>query len=299
MRGRQIGPYTILEQLGAGGMGEVFRARDTRLGETWRSKVLLPAFASDADRLRRFENEARAASALNHPNILTIHDVGTADGSPYLVSELLEGHTLRAALDGGAFPAARTIEYALQIADGLAAAHEKGIVHRDLRPENLFITKDGQIKILDFGLAKLARAETGSETPGPVTTAGEAGVVMGTVGYLAPEQVRGQAADQRADIFACGAILFEMMAGRRAFPGASAVETMQAILTGEPPALASDAAMGPALELIVGHCLEKNPDARFQSARDLGAALREASGGGVSGPSPTMRERWRARFGWR
>ncbi len=162
MTGRQIGPYKILERLGAGGMGEVYRARDTRLARDVVIKVLLPAYASDADRLRRFENEARAASSLNHPNILTIHDVGTADGSPYLVSELLEGQTLRERLSGRALPPARAIDYALQIAHGLAAAHEKGIVHRDLKPENLFVTKDERVKILDFGLAKLARPEAGA-----------------------------------------------------------------------------------------------------------------------------------------
>jgi serine/threonine protein kinase len=312
MSGRQIGPYTLLERLGAGGMGEVYRARDTRLARDVAIKVLLPVFAADADRLRRFENEARAASSLNHPNILTTYDVGTADGSPYLVSELLEGQTLRAKLGGRALPTARTIEYAHQIARGLAAAHEKGIVHRDLKPENLFITKSERVKILDFGLAKLARPEAGLETQGPTLNASEGGVIPEPSGYVAPEQVRGQAADHRADIFAFGAILFEMTTGRRAFPGASAVATMNAILTEEPdvasaapsPSGAEREGAFQALGRIVRRCLEKSPEARFQSARDLGFALDEVSGRSVplaaGGRLLTwLRRQWRAGFRWR
>jgi serine/threonine protein kinase len=296
MTGRPIGPYTLLERIGAGGTGEVYRARDTTLARDVVIKVLLPAFAADADRLRRFENEARAASSLDHPNILTIYDVGTADGSPYQVSELLDGQTLRAMLGGRALPPAQTIEYAHQIVRGLAAAHKKGIVHRDLNPEALFITKDERVKILDFGLARLVRPEAGLETRLPALTASEGGGVMGTVGYQAPEQVRGQAGDHRADIFAFGAILFEMTAGRQAFAGSSAAETMHAILTEDPPDLASAAAAFPAIGRIVRRCLEKSPEGRFQSARDLGSALDEVSGGAESGPSLPSRGRWRARF---
>jgi eukaryotic-like serine/threonine-protein kinase len=289
MTGRQIGPYKLLERIGADGMGEVYRARDTKLGRDVVVKILLPALASDADRLRRFENEARASSSLNHPNILTIYDVGTADGSPYLVSELLEGQTLDAKLGGRALPPTRAIGYARQIAHGLAAAHEKGIVHRDLRPGNLFITNDERVKILDFGLAKLGHPDAGADPHDPTTTAREAGGATGAVGYMAPEQIRGLAIDHRADLFAFGAILFEMIAGRRAFPGASAVDVMNAILNEEPPDLASVAAGFPALGRIVRHCLEKNADARCQSARELVLALEEVSASSVPPASPPAR----------
>ncbi|MDQ2979699.1 MAG: serine/threonine protein kinase, partial [Acidobacteriota bacterium] len=234
--GSRLGPYEIVSPLGAGGMGEVYRARDTRLGREVAVKVLPPGFSGDADRLLRFEREARAASALNHPNILTVHDVGTQDGAPYVVSELLEGETLRERLSSGALTSRRAVDYATQIARGLAAAHEKGIVHRDLKPENLFVTKDGRVKILDFGLAKLTRPEMGGPaTKAPTQTAGtEPGVILGTVGYMSPEQVRGEAADQISDIFSLGAVLYEMLTGRRAFRGASAIETLNAILKEEP-----------------------------------------------------------------
>jgi len=208
----RLGPYEVLAPLGAGGMGEVYRVRDTRLQREVAIKVLPASFSSDPDRLRRFEREARAASALNHPGILTIHDFGEHDGAPYVVTELLEGETLRERLATGALPARKTVEYGVQIANGLAAAHEKGIVHRDLKPENLFVTKDGRVKILDFGLAKLTHPETSA---GPLTgvateTAGtEPGLVMGTVGYMAPEQVRGLSADARSDIFSVVAVFFE------------------------------------------------------------------------------------------
>jgi Tol biopolymer transport system component len=283
--GTRLGPYEILALLGAGGMGEVYRARDERLGREVAIKVLPAALSQDADRLRRFEQEARAAGMLNHPNILIVHDIGTHDGAPYIVSELLEGATLRARLDEGPLPVRRSVDYALQMARGLAAAHEKGIVHRDLKPENLFLTGDGRLKILDFGLAKLRPAPPvgGVDTEAPTNLPHtDPGVVMGTVGYMSPEQVRGQEADHRADIFAGGAILYEMLAGQRAFQGKSAVETMHAILRDEPPGLAE---MGrnipPALERIVQHCLEKGPAARFQSAGDLAfnlEALSAASG---------------------
>src|ERR1035441_8796615 len=234
--GTKLGPYEIIATLGAGGMGEVYRARDTRLGRDVALKILPDSFAREADRLRRFEQEARAVAALNHPNILAIHDIGQHEGSPFLVSELIEGESLRAALDRGALPQRKTIEYGVQIAHGLAAAHEKGIVHRDLKPENVFITKDGRIKILDFGLAKLAQT-TGSD-PDEVTLSSERtapGVVMGTASYMAPEQVRGEAADPRTDIFAFGAVLYEMLSGVRAFRRDTTAETMTAVLKDDPP----------------------------------------------------------------
>src|SRR5271156_692349 len=214
--GTKLGPYEIQSPLGAGGMGEVYRAKDTRLGRDVALKILPASFACESDRLRRFEQEARAVAALNHPNILAIHDIGQHEGSPFLVSELLEGESLRAALDVGVLPQRKTLEYGVQIAHGLAAAHDKGIVHRDLKPENIFVTKDGRIKILDFGLAKLA-LRPGAEPDGVTLTSQHTavGVVMGTAGYMAPEQVRGEGADPRTDIFAFGAVLYEMLSGVR------------------------------------------------------------------------------------
>jgi len=239
--GSRLGPYEIVSPLGAGGMGEVYRARDTRLGRDVAVKVLPASFADDKTRLSRFRQEACAAGALNHPNILAIYDVGTDDSAPYVVSELLEGETLRQRMGGAALPQRKAIDYSQQIAHGLAAAHEKGIVHRDLKPENLFITRDGRVKILDFGLAKLAQAEDGQvQTDIPTRRVDtDPGTVMGTVGYMSPEQVRGQAVDHRSDIFAFGAILYEMLSGKRAFHGGSAAETMSAILKEEPPDLAA------------------------------------------------------------
>jgi serine/threonine-protein kinase len=270
-------------------MGEVYRARDTRLGREVAIKVLPSSFSSDAERLRRFEQEARAAGMLNHPNIVAIYDVGTHEGAPYVVTELLEGETLGARLAGGALPQRKAIEYALQTARGLAAAHEKGIVHRDLKPENLFVTKDGRLKILDFGLAKLTHVAATFRSPSPPAEDGglkaaatsdetevagtQPGVVLGTVGYMSPEQVRGKAADHRADIFSFGAILYEMLAGRRAFQRDTAAETMTAILNEEPPELPPTALVPPALDGIVRHCLEKVPEERFHSAHDLAFAL--------------------------
>jgi len=276
----RLGPYEILAPLGAGGMGEVYRARDTRLGREVAIKVLPASFSKDGDRLRRFEQEARAASALNHPNILTIHDFGSEAGAPYVVTELLEGETLRERLARGAIPSRKAVELGVQIANGLAAAHEKGIVHRDLKPENLFVTADGRVKILDFGLAKLTRPDLASgATSAPTQEGTEPGVVMGTVGYMSPEQVRGQAADPRSDIFSFGAILYEMLTGRRAFRGSTAVETMNAILKEDPEDLSETARGVPlSLERVIRRCLEKSPAERFQSARDLGFTLVEASG---------------------
>ena len=278
--GTKLGPYEIQSPLGAGGMGEVYRAKDTRLGREVALKILPGSFATEPDRLRRFEQEARAVAALNHPNILAIHDIGQHDGSPFLVSELLEGESLRAVLDRGTQPQRKTIEYGVQIAHGLAAAHEKGIVHRDLKPENIFVTKDGRIKILDFGLAKLAQKAGAQPDELTLTSAHTAvGVVMGTASYMAPEQVRGEAADPRTDIFAFGAVLYEMLAGMRAFRRDTAAETMTAVLKDDPPELSDPGRqVSPALERIVRRCLEKSPEQRFQSARDLSFALSALSG---------------------
>ena len=279
--GSRLGPYEILAPLGAGGMGEVWRAKDPRLGRDVAVKVLPASLSKDADRLRRFEQEAKAAGVLNHPNITAVYDVGTHEGAPYVVQELLEGDTLRGRLAGGALPQRKAVDYAIQIAHGLSAAHEKGIVHRDLKPENLFVTKDGRVKILDFGLAKLVHPEEkGPQTELPTATAGtEPGVVLGTLGYMSPEQVRGQPADVRSDIFAFGAIFYEMLSGQRAFSGASAADTMSAILVKEPPDLSvTDRAISPGLDRIVRHCLEKNPEERFHSAHDVAFDLETLTG---------------------
>ena len=271
--GAKLGPYEIQAPLGAGGMGEVYRAKDARLGRTVAIKVLPSSFAADHERLQRFAQEARSAAALNHPNILSIFDIGDGQsGSPYVVSELLEGETLRDRLRSGPLPTRKAIEYALQTARGLAAAHEKGIVHRDLKPENLFITEDNRVKILDFGLAKLTAPESnghGADAP-TVQAVTEPGLIMGTVGYMAPEQVRGKPADQRSDIFAFGAILYEMVSGKRAFHGETAADTMSAILKEDVPELSETARnVPPGLDRIVRHCLEKSPTQRFQSTGDL------------------------------
>ncbi len=266
-------------------MGEVYRAKDPRLGRDVAIKVLPASFSADPDRLRRFEQEARAAGILNHPNITAVHDIGTHDGAPYVVTELLEGETLRGALSGGRLSPRKAIDYALQIAHGLSAAHEKGIVHRDLKPENLFVTRDGRVKILDFGLAKLTHTEqAGGATNLPTATAGtEPGVVLGTLGYMSPEQVKGKNADARSDIFSFGAILYEMLSGKRAFHGDSAAETMSAILREDPPDLSvTNQSVSPGLERIVRHCIEKNPEQRFHSAHDVAFALEALSGLSVS-----------------
>ena len=283
--GTKLGPYEILAPLGAGGMGEVYRARDTRLGRDVALKILPESFACDTDRLHRFEQEARAVATLNHPNILAVFDIGQHNGAPFLVSELLEGESLRTLLDRGVLPQRKTIEYGVQVAHGLAAAHEKGIVHRDLKPENVFVTKDGRIKILDFGLAKLVQAAGADPDEITLTSPHTAvGVVMGTASYMAPEQVRGEAADPRTDIFAFGAVLYEMLSGVRSFRRDTSAETMTAVLKDDPPELSDPGrAVSPALERIVRRCLEKNPEQRFQSARDLSFALSALSGTDASG----------------
>src|SRR5271155_1205781 len=278
--GAKLGPYEIVSPLGAGGMGEVYRARDIRLGRDVAIKVLPQALSLDADRLRRFEQEALATAALNHPNILAVFDIGASEGSPYVVSELLEGETLRERLRGGPIPVRKALDCALQFAHGLAAAHEKGIIHRDLKPENLFLTKDGRLKILDFGLAKLTQSEPGAQTSLATVSHGtEAGMVLGTAGYMSPEQVRGLALDTRSDIFSFGAILYEMLSGKRAFHGDTAADTMSSILKEDPPDLSeTNRNVSPALERIVQHCLEKRPEARFHSASDIAFDLEHLSG---------------------
>ena len=279
--GTRLGPYEIGSSLGAGAMGEVYRARDPRLGRDVAIKVLPASFANDDERLRRFEREARAASALNHPGILTIYDIGLHEGVPFVVSELLDGQSLRERIGGSALPVRKAIDYAAQLARGLAAAHAKDIVHRDLKPENVFVTSDGRIKILDFGLAKLTEAIHHVEVEPDALTRKvntDPGAVMGTVGYMAPEQVRAQRVDHRSDIFALGLILYEMLSGKRAFRGNSAVETLNAILKEDPPQLSeSNSHINPALERVVLHCLEKNPAHRFQSTGDVAFALESLS----------------------
>ncbi len=287
--GSRLGPYEILFPLGSGGMGEVYRAKDTRLGREVAIKVLPASFSTDPDRLRRFEQEAKAAGLLNHPNITAVYDVGTHDGAPYVVQELLEGETLRSELAGGGFSPRKAIDYARQIAQGLAAAHEKGIIHRDLKPDNLFVRRDGRIKILDFVLAKLTHTEEGKQATNlPTATAGtEPGVVLGTLGYMSPEQVKGKSADARSDIFSFGAILYEILSGRRAFQADSTAETMSAILREDPPDLSlTNRNISPGLDRIVRHCLEKNPEQRFHSAHDLAFDLETLTG--VSSPERPM-----------
>ena len=268
---KNISHYHVVEKVGAGGMGEVYRAHDPRLGRDVAIKMLPRVFANDPDRLRRFEQEARAAAALNHPGILAIYDVGTTkDKIPYVVSELLDGETLRECLARGPLPVRKTVDLALQMANGLAAAHDKGIIHRDLKPENLFLLKDGRLKILDFGLAKL----TNSSDLDTLTNQTGAGVVMGTVGYMPPEQLRGLPVDQRSDIFAVGAIVYEMLCGKRAFHGNTPADTVNAILSGDPAPLSKlTPAIPPGFERVVRRCLEKNPNERFHSVRDVAFAL--------------------------
>ena len=282
--GTKLGPYEIVGAIGAGGMGEVYRAKDTRLGRDVAIKVLPEALAKDTDRLRRFEQEARTIAALNHPNILGIHDIGTQDGTPFLVSELLEGETLRERIDAGPLPAKRAIEYGLGIAQGLAAAHDKGIVHRDLKPENVMIVRDGRVKVLDFGLAKLVRAEETSDVAKTLTSPGTLpGVTMGTIGYMSPEQVRGTPSDARSDIFSFGAVLYEMLSGKRAFKRDTAAESMTAILREEPAELNESGRHVPiGLQRILQRCLEKNAERRFQSASDLAFAIEALSGTGTT-----------------
>ncbi len=285
--GTKFGGYEILGPLGAGGMGEVYRARDTALNREVAIKVLPPYVSRDPDRLRRFQQEAQAAGALNHPNILAVHRFGAYSGAPYLVSELLLGATLRETMNRGPMPARKVIEIGVQIARGLAAAHEKGIVHRDLKPENFFITKDGQVKILDFGLAKLIQPQTDDADRRPSTLEEtHPGMLVGTAGYMSPEQARGGNVDHRADIFAFGGILYEMLTGKRAFYGPTWAETMASIIKDDPPPFSQTApATPPSLQRIVLRCLEKSPEERFQSSSDLAFALEALSDPASVAPS--------------
>ena len=296
--GTKLGPYEIVAPLGAGGMGEVYRARDTRLNRDVAIKILPAAFSDDAQCLDRFEREARILSTLNHPNLLSIYDVGLQNSIHYLVSELLDGELLRHRIQEGEIPGRKALDYAVQIAKGLAAAHEKGVVHRDLKPENIFVTADGRIKILDFGLAK-QNVPADSEKTASRDSLTDQGTVMGTVGYMSPEQVRGNTADSRSDIFSFGAILYEMLIGTRAFKGNSSVETMHAILREDPPEIpTADRKISPGTERVLRRCLEKASDERFQSARDLAFALEGLSGSSrtdtlaESPPLETKRPSW-------
>jgi len=294
--GARVGPYEIVTLIGAGGMGEVYRARDTRLGRDVAMKVLPAGVSRDPDRLRRFEQEARAASLLNHPNIIVLFDVGTADDTPYVVGELLDGETLREKLRAGPLPVRKAVEYTRQIAQGLAAAHAKGIIHRDLKPENVFVTRDGVVKLLDFGLAKLKP----DLAPGGETTIAGAigttpGLLLGTVGYMAPEQLRGHDVDHRADIFSLGAILYELLSGRRAFAGDAMPDTLSAILHTDPAPLATlRSDVPPSVDRVTYRCLEKDPADRYQSARDLAFSLEAFSSDGGRGTAigTVRRPRW-------
>ena len=291
--GERLGPYEIFGLIGKGGMGEVYRARDTRLDRTVAIKVLPAEFSAQEERLRRFEQEAQVLGALSHPNLLAIHDVGAQNGTHFLVSELLEGESLRQRLEEGALPVRKAMDLGVQIAKGLAAAHEKGIVHRDVKPDNIFLTRDGRAKILDFGLAKQSSTEGSGENATITAVATQPGMVLGTAGYMSPEQVRGKPADARSDIFSLGAILYEMVAGLRAFQRDSSVETMNAILKEDPPPISGN--IPPAIERVIRRCLEKGPEERFQSARDLSFAL-EALDGAIfvwqreGGCTPSARE---------
>lgn len=288
LAGTHLGRYEIVSQIGAGGMGEVYRARDLNLNRDVAVKVLLN-LSTDPQRLRRFEQEARAAGSINHPNILAVYHMGTYEGAPYLVSELLEGETLRQVIKRAPLPTRKVIDYAVQIANGLQAAHEKGIVHRDLKPENVFLTRDGRIKILDFGLAKLTQPEVPERGALTMTSVTEPGVVMGTVGYMSPEQVRGEHVDQRTDIFAFGAMLYEMLTGRPAFQHQTATESMTAILREDPPNILDIVPFLPiGIQRVVQRCIEKGPDQRFHSAADLAFALSSAADSPVSGQRPAM-----------
>jgi len=284
--GTKLGPYEILSAIGAGGMGEVYRAHDPRIGRDVAIKVLPPDLASDPERLRRFEQEARATGALNHPNLLALYDVGTSHVGPYLVSELLEGETLRARLAAGSVPLRKIIDWGVQICHGLEAAHERGVVHRDLKPENVFLVRDGRVKILDFGLARIESPfhATGPDAATAPVAATSAGTTLGTIGYMSPEQVRGETAGPASDIFALGAVLYELAARRPAFREKTTVETLNAILKEDPPPVPASAALPAAVERVIARCLKKDPSERFRSAQDVAFALEAVA------PAPTRRK---------
>jgi len=270
--GLQLGPYRIDSLIASGSMAEVYRARDTRLDRSVALKVLVPGVAMDADRLARFAQEARATALLNHPNVVGLYDIGVHDGLPYVVTELLQGATLRGQLARGPLRVRVALRQAIEIAHGLAAAHDAGIVHRDLKPENIFVTSDGRVKILDFGLAKCRKEALGLPHQDSSKST-QPGVIFGTVGYMSPEQVRGTDTDERSDIFSVGVILYEMLSGVAPFHGESAIETLHAILKDDAPPLSAGREAPPELELVVRHCLEKKREARFQSAHDLAFVL--------------------------
>src|SRR5215471_2701059 len=277
LAGSRLGPYEIVAPLGAGGMGEVYRARDTRLAREVAIKVLPADVSADSDRRNRFEQEARSASALNHPNIVTLYDIGTHEGALYIAMEIVEGRSLRELLTGDLLPSRKVLDISVQIAEGLAKAHSAGIVHRDLKPENVIVSKDGFVKILDFGLAKLTQqtASDASNLPTMAEPATRPGTVLGTVGYMSPEQASGQPVDFRSDQFSFGSILYEMTTGKRAFQRATGVETMSAIIREEPEPVARVNPRAPApLRWIVERCLAKDPDERYASTRDLARDLR-------------------------
>jgi len=270
----RLGRYRIVSPLGAGGMGEVYRAEDTLLNRQVAVKVLPEHLAENLDALKRFQKEAKALAALSHTNILAIHDFVSEQGLSFVVIELLEGATLRARITKSSLPWQKAVEIATGIAEGLAAAHSKGVIHRDLKPENIFLTSQGGLKILDFGLARLkpvVAEEELTESP-TISRMTESGIVMGTVPYMSPEQVRGEAADARSDIFSFGCVLYEMLAGKRPFSGSNAAETTAAILRDDPPKLAG---VPPELDRIVQHCLEKDIERRLHSAHDLAFALKD------------------------
>jgi eukaryotic-like serine/threonine-protein kinase len=288
--GSHLGPYQVENLIGKGGMGEVYRAHDTRLDRAVALKVLAPEFSSDADRLARFTEEARTTALLNHPNIIAVYDVGTHLGMPFVVSELLDGETLRARLTHGRLGVRATLAYGLELARGLAAAHRLGVVHHDLKPENVFITRDDRVKILDFGLATCRRAALACAGPESSTAAGRG--IIGTIGYAAPEQVRGGDTDHRADIFSLGVMLYEMAAGTPPFRAASPIDTVVATLHDEPAPLVSCRAMPRAFEDVVRHCLEKHATARFQTAHDLAFSLDSILRGIGDAAAPRMRRAW-------
>jgi serine/threonine-protein kinase len=295
--GTQLGPYQVLAPLGSGGMGEVYRARDTRLDREVAVKVLPQRFAQDPDRLARFQREAKAVATLSHPNILAIHDYGTEQSCCFAVMELLEGETLRQRLAQATLPWRQAVEIAVAIADGLAAAHAKGIIHRDLKPENLFLTSDGRLKILDFGLALMnPPPQPDAETAVYVPAQTDVGMVVGTVGYMSPEQLRGQRVDSRSDIFSLGCVLYEMVTGERAFRRDTTADTTAAILHEQPPELSDSGINVPVqMDRIVRHCLEKNPQARFQSAHDLAFALKALEADSAVSPATFSSGRRRLR----